>query len=139
PRGIRQSGYEVADQCGIQDASGCVIYRIVKDNGQGSSRYKVVSVLALILLISFAVTRTVDGQVPTAADFAACNEEGPRTVKMGSASPTTRDHVRADSARGGAITTGYTDVTGQVIASSDPQIHGMKAEGAKNATYQADR
>ena len=137
PRARRPSLFERAERVGGQDASGWVLYRIVKDNGQGSARYKVVSILALILLISFAVTRTVDGQVPTAADFAACNEEGPRTVKMGSASPTTRDHVRADSARGGAITTSYTDVTGQVIVSSDPQIHGMKAEGAKNARYQA--
>ena len=137
PRGNRLSLFERAERVGGQDASGWVLYRIVKDNGQGSARYKVVSILALILLISFAVTRTVDGQVPTAADFAACNEEGPRTVKMGSASPTTRDHVRADSARGGAITTSYTEVTGQVIVSSDPQIHGMKAEGAKNARYQA--
>ena len=137
PRARRPSLFERAERVGGQDASGWVLYRIVKDNGQGSARYKVVSGLALILLLSFGVTRTVDGQVPTGADFAACNEEGPRAVKAGSASPTTRDHVRADSARGGAITTSYTDVTGQVIVSSDPQIHGMKAEGAKNATYQA--
>ena len=137
PRRSRLSLFERAERVGGQDASGWVLYRIVKDNGQGSARYKVVSGLALILLLSFGVTRTVDGQVPTGADFAACNEEGPRAVKAGSASPTTRDHVRADSARGGAITTSYTDVTGQVIVSSDPQIHGMKAEGAKNARYQA--
>ena len=136
PRGSR-SLFERAERVGGQDASGWVLYRIVKDNGQGSAGLgKLVLVLAVTLLVSLAATRTVDGQVPTTADFAACNEEGPRTVKAGSATPTTRDHVRADSARGG-ITTSYTDFTGQVIASSDPQIHGMKAEGARTASYQA--
>jgi len=136
PQRSRPSLSERAERVGGQDASGWVLYRIVKDNGQGSAGYKFVMVLALIFLISFAATRTVDAEVPTAADFAACNEEGPRAVKAGSASPTTGDHVRADSARGGAITTNYTNF-GQVIASADPQIHGMKAEEAKNATYQA--
>jgi hypothetical protein len=44
---------------------------------------------------------------------------------------------QADSARAGAMTTNSIDVTATVIESSDPQIHGMNAEGAKNATYQA--
>lgn len=97
----------------------------------------VVSALALILLVSLAVTRTAEGQVPTAADSSACNAEAPKAVKTGSASPTTGDRVRADSARAGAMTTNSIAVTGTVIESSDPQIHGMNAEGAKNATYQA--
>ena len=61
PRGRRPSLFERAERVGGQDASGWVLYRIVKDNGQGSARYKVVSGLALILLLSFGVTRTVDG------------------------------------------------------------------------------
>lgn len=93
--------------------------------------------LALILLLSLAAPRTVDGQIPTAADFAACNDEAPRAVKAGTASPIMGDHVRADRARGGAPTTNPAESTGKVIESSDPQIHGMEAEGAKNATYQA--
>lgn len=99
--------------------------------------YKAVLVLALILLLSLAVTRTVDGEVPTAGDFAACNDEAPQAVKAGTASPTTGDHARAARTRGGAMTTNAVDFTGKVIESSDPQIHGMEAEGAKNATYQA--
>ncbi len=48
------------------------------------------------------------------------------------------DHVRAENARAGAMTThSVTDFTGKVIKSSDPQIHGMDAEGAKDARYQA--
>ncbi len=97
----------------------------------------VASALALTILVALAVTRTADGQVPTAADSVACNEEAPKAVKTGSASPTTGDHVRADSARAGAMTTNSIDLTRTVVESSDPQIHGMSAEGAKNATYQA--
>ena len=98
---------------------------------------KVVMVLALILFVSFAATRTADGEVPTAADFAACNEQAPQAVKAGAASPIMGDHVRADRARGGAMTTSSTDFARNMIESSDPQIHGMEAEGAKNATFQA--
>lgn len=98
---------------------------------------KLVIILGLILLLSLAATRTADGEIPTAADFAACNEEAPHVVKAGTASPTRGDYARADSARGGAMTPNSTDFTGKVIESSDPQIHGMEVDGAKNATYQA--
>jgi len=100
-------------------------------------RYNVTSALALILLVSLAATRTADGQVPTAADSAACNEEAPKAVKTGSASPTTGDHARADGVRAGATTSSPATDKGKVIESPDPQIHGMSAEGAKNASYQA--
>ena len=99
--------------------------------------YKVVTALALILLVSLAMTRMADGEVPSRADFAACNGEAPHAVKAGTASPTMADHARADRARGGAMATNSTDLSGTVIESADPQIHGMEAEGAKNATYQA--
>jgi len=99
--------------------------------------YAVMSALALSFLVSPAATRTAHGQVPVVADFAACNEEARKPVKTGSASPTTGDHVRAESARAGSITTSSMDVSGKVVESSDPQIHGMNADGAMNATYQA--
>jgi hypothetical protein len=100
-------------------------------------RHTVVTVLALILFLSLAATRTVDGDVPTTTDFATCNDEAPWTVKAGTTSPTKGDHARADRARGGAMTTRSTEFTGHVIESPDPQIHGMRAEEAKEATYQA--
>jgi hypothetical protein len=99
--------------------------------------YKVVIALALIFLVSLAAPWTADGEVPIAADFAACNDEAPQAVKAGTASPIMGDYVRADSARAGAMTMNSIDFTGRVIESADPQIHGMKAEGARNATYQA--
>ena len=100
-------------------------------------QHKVVIALALILLLSLAAARTVDGQVPTATDFTACNEEAPQAVKAGTASPIRGDHSRADRERAGAMTTDSTAIRAKVIESSDPQIHGMAAEGAKDATYQA--
>jgi len=100
-------------------------------------QYKVVSALALILLVSLAATRAADGEIPTAADFAVCNDEAPEAVKAGTVSPIMGDHVRAETARVGAMTISSIDFTSRVIESSDPQIHGMKAAGAKDATYQA--
>ena len=98
---------------------------------------RMVITLALMLLVSLSAVRTADGQVPTAVDFAACNEEAPQAVKAGTASPIMGDHSRADRERAGAMTTDPRAIRGKVVESSDPQIHGMAAEGAKEATYQA--
>ena len=97
--------------------------------------YRLVLLLGLLLVLSLSVTRAAHGGVPTAADFADCNAEAPQVVKAGAASPTTSDHARADGARSG--TTNPPAVTSPVVHSPDPQIHGMEAEGAKSATYQA--
>jgi len=94
--------------------------------------HRVVLALGLILLVSVAAVRMADGEVPTDADFVDCNREAPEAVRTGAASPTT-----ADTARARAETVRSPGFMGKVIASSDPQIHGMEAEGAKDATYQA--
>ena len=93
------------------------------------------SALALIATVSLTPTGPADAQVPTAADIAACNREAPEAVKAGTASPTTGDLARAGNVRAD-ITPSIGDKT-TVIESSDPQIHGMSAEGAKTAAYQA--
>jgi hypothetical protein len=98
--------------------------------------YHVVPAFGLLLLVSLAVPPTVDGQVPTVADFAACNAGAVEVVKAGTASPTKGDHMRADRARAIAVTTKSGD-TRNVVESPDPQIHGMEAEPARDATYQA--
>jgi hypothetical protein len=90
---------------------------------------------ALMLLLAFAVVELAGGEVPTTVDFAVCNDEAPDAVKAGVASPTIGDHARAGRARGRAMTTASTSDAG--VESADPQIRGMKAEGAKNAAYQA--
>jgi len=70
------------------------------------------------------------------SDIAACNEEAPRAIKAGSASPNGGDHARADSARG-ASTASATEAPAGVVESSDPQIHGMQRAGSNDAAYQA--
>jgi len=93
--------------------------------------------VALTLLLSLAVTRAAHGQVPTVSDIAACNEQAPRAIKTGSASPTSGDQARADSARNGAPATTANEAPTGRVESSDPQIHGMQRAGAGNAAYQA--
>ena len=102
-----------------------------------SGRHSAGMALALMLLVSLVVSRAADGEVAAAPDFAACNAEALDAVKAGTAAPTMGDHVRADLARTGATATNAMDFTDNVIDSSDPQIHGMEAEGAKDAMYQA--
>jgi hypothetical protein len=87
--------------------------------------------LALIGIVALIFPRTADGQVPTAADVSSCNDEAPQSVKTGSASPTPSDLARAATVRRDATT------VSKIIESSDPQIHGMNAEGARDAAYQA--
>jgi hypothetical protein len=99
-----------------------------------TSQSRVVVVLVFTLLLALATTRPVAGEVPTAADVAACNEDAPQVIKTGSASPTVGDHARAESVRGVAT---MASSIATVIESSDPQIHGMEAEGAKDAAFQA--
>jgi hypothetical protein len=94
-------------------------------------------IIMLVLLLSLAATGRVHGEVPTAADVAACNQLAPQAIKTGSASPIMGDHARAESARGQATTTSSAGITSKAIESSDPQIHGMEGNGAKNAVYQA--
>jgi len=98
-------------------------------------QYDILRALALIFVVLLVAT-TAESQVPTSADFAACNEEAPKAVKAGTASPTTDDRARADNLRADAKTA-LQYGGGKAIESSDPQIHGMSAEGATNAFYQA--
>ena len=96
--------------------------------------YRLVLLLGLFLVLSLTATRAAHGGVPTAADFADCNGEAPQVVKAGAASPTTGDHARADGAR--SVSTNSPRVRPRRPL-PDPQIHGMEAEGAKSATFQA--
>ena len=101
-----------------------------------SRRNKVIIVLGLSLLISLATARGVAGQVPSAVDFAACNQEAPQSIKAGTASPIMDDYRRAVNARSVSAASS-APAARQALDSLDPQIHGMEAEGAKSAMYQA--
>ena len=102
-----------------------------------SLRYRSGCTLALSAFVVLVAALAANAQIPTAADFAACNDEAPQAVKAGTVSPTRSDRVRADSARAATATTKSGDGVASPIQSSDPQIHGMSADGAKDADYQA--
>jgi predicted nucleic acid-binding Zn ribbon protein len=134
-------GAEIADAsrrfCG---GDTCDEVLLPRDDRDSAVRLGRALALALILLASLAVAGAADGQVPTAADITACNEEAPRAMKAGSASPTGGDQARADTARGATSSTTSAPVAPAlpgVVESSDPQIHGMQRAGAGNAAYQA--
>jgi hypothetical protein len=96
-------------------------------------RYKAV-VGGVLVVASLMLTRAAEGEVPTAADFAACNAEAPQAIKAGTASPVVADHARADRARKSSATAAPRAAG---LESSDPQIHGMETVGARDAAYQA--
>ena len=94
--------------------------------------------IAVTLFVSLVFAGAAHGQVPTAADVAACNEAAPRAVKAGSASPTSGDQARADTARGAMAAKSVSETpAASLVESSDPQIHGMQRAGANDAAYQA--
>ena len=78
--------------------------------------------------------------VPQSEDIATCNSEAKEAARKGSAAPstpspnTTDERRAADVRRQGASA---MDRTRAGEGSSDPQIEGMDAQGAKNPIYQA--
>jgi len=86
-------------------------------------------------LVAAAVS--VYAQTPTAADFAVCNADAQVAVKAGTATPTTKDYVRVDSARTDSAATWTTWVGPIRMESSDPQLIGMATDGITDAAYQA--
>ena len=93
--------------------------------------------LALIFLVSLAATRTADGEIPVPPTSPPAMQKRLKRSRQKLPRRPGADYVRADSARAGAVTMDPIDFTGRVIESSDPQIHGMKPEGAQDATSQA--
>ena len=76
--------------------------------------------------------------IPNATDIATCNREAQERVLGVAGPPSSKDEAGADAARKG--TSKIAEHPGQTATgtqSSDPQIHGMGSEGAKDATYRA--
>ncbi len=98
-------------------------------------------------LVAAAVS--VCAETPTKADFAACNADAQAAMKAGTATPTTKDYVRVESARtdrdyvrvessqtDSAAT--WTTWAGPIsMESSDPQLSGMATDGITDAGYHA--
>jgi len=93
------------------------------------------TLLVLGVHLAFGV---LHADVATSADMAACNQEARDGRGTRTASPTQKDEAGADRARQALAGTGEgSELTGDVLKSPDPQIHGMNAEGAKDAAYRA--
>ncbi len=57
------------------------------------------ALVGAIVATLVAAAVSVYAQTPTAADFAVCNADAQVAVKAGTATPTTKDYVRVESAR----------------------------------------
>ena len=95
--------------------------------------------LAFVLglgVLAIAV-RPVHADVPSPADFAACNGHAREATVTASAIPNVDDHARAARARTGGPAGSAEVVGASGVTSPNPQIHGMEMEGAKDPRYQA--
>ena len=81
-----------------------------------------------------AAAGSVYAETPTEADFAASNTAAQAARKAGTATPTTKDYVRVESARTDSAATWVGSMS---MESSDPQLIGMATDGITDAGYQA--
>ncbi len=86
-------------------------------------------------LVAAAVS--VYAGTPTEADFVACNTDAQAAMKADTATPTTKDYVRVESARTDSAATRTTWVGPISMEFSDPQLIGMAPDGITDAAYQA--
>jgi len=93
-------------------------------------------VVGAVVASIFATAVSV-AQTPTAADFTVCNVDAQVAVKAGTATPTTKDYVRVESARTDSAATWTTSVGPFRMESSDPELTGMATDGITDAAYQA--
>ena len=99
---------------------------------------KVTSALVGAIMASLvAAAVSVYAETPTKADFAACNTDAQAAMKAGTATPTTKDYVRVESARTDSAAAWTTWVGPIRMASAGPQLMGMATEGITDAAYQA--
>ena len=83
---------------------------------------KVTRVLVGAIVASLVATAvSVHAETPTEADFAACNRDAQAAaMQAGTATPTTKDYVRVESARTDSAATWTTWMGPIRIESSDP-------------------
>lgn len=99
---------------------------------------RTLAVAVLIVAGLHGALGIVHADVPTAKDIEGCNHEAQVGGRGRVASPTSKDEANAGAARrGSAETVEHPGQTAAGTQSSDPQIHGMEGEGAKDAAYRA--
>ena len=96
------------------------------------------SLLALSV-IAVAAVSPVHAEVPSAADFAACNAKAAEGVKADAASASPSTALPKDATELPAdARTKPTDPTGRTLSSEkDPQIEGLAADRANDKVYVA--
>ena len=97
------------------------------------TRALVVAIVASLV----AAAVSVYAETPTEADVAACNTDAQAAMKAATATRTTKDYVRVESARTDRAATWTTWVGPIRMESSDPQLMGMATDGITDAAYQA--
>ena len=95
------------------------------------------ALVGAIVATLVAAAVSVNAQTPTSADFTVCNADAQVAVKAGTATPTTKDYVRVESARTDSAATWTTWVGPVRMESSDPQLAGMATDGITDAAYRA--
>ena len=96
------------------------------------------ALVGAIVATLVAAAVSVNAQTPTSADFTVCNADAQVAVKAGTATPTTKDYVRVESARTDSAAATWTTSVGPIrMGSSDPQLTGMATDGITDAAYQA--
>ncbi len=88
-------------------------------------------------LVASLVAAAVSVYAQTEADFAACNADAQVAIKAGTATPSTKDYVRVESARTDSAATWTTWMGPIRMESSDSQLIGMATDGITDTAYQA--
>jgi hypothetical protein len=109
-----------------------------RDIGRISMKLATGSLLALSLLGMLALA-PAHAEVPTAADFAACNAKAAQDVKADAASASPRAELPKDATQLPSDTrTQPGDAAGRTLSSQkDPQIEGLDADRASDKVYVA--
>jgi hypothetical protein len=94
--------------------------------------------LAVAMLLVTGVPGVARADVPDDGDILSCNEEARQQARDRATTPTGKDEASAEAARTAGTAAGDSrSSTAAMTQSSDPQIHGMDGEGAKDAAYRA--
>jgi hypothetical protein len=94
--------------------------------------------LAVTILLVTGVSGIARADVPAEGDIVSCNEEARQQARDRATTPTGKDEAAAEAARTAGTAVGDSrSSTAAMTLSSDPQIHGMDGEGAKDAAYRA--
>ena len=94
---------------------------------------KVTRALVGAIVASLVAAVRVYAAPPTEVDLAFCNTDAQAAMKAGTATPTTKDYVRVESARTDSAATWTTWVGPISMESSDPQLIGMATDGITDA------